>query len=104
MRGPRRIFALALVAVAVFAAGCGGDTEGKGIPVATADSLHNQLDNVQARIDQGSAGACKDIIEAPASRGSNKQQVQDLIQHGIKVHGHALLALVEEDAESLGGL
>ena len=79
MRGPRRIFALALVAVAVFAAGCGGDTEGKGIPVATADSLHNQLDNVQARIDQGSAGACKDIIEAPASRGSNKQQVQDLI-------------------------
>jgi hypothetical protein len=80
MRGPRRIFALALVALAVFAAaGCGGDKEGKGIPVATADRLHNQLDNVQARIDQGSAGACKDIIEAPASRGSNKQQVQDLI-------------------------
>jgi hypothetical protein len=79
MRGPRRIFALALVAVAVAAVGCGGDKEGKGIPVATADGLHNQLDNVQARIDQGSAGACKDIIEAPASRGSNKQQVQDLI-------------------------
>jgi hypothetical protein len=79
MRGPRRIFALALVAVAVAAAGCGGDKEGKGIPVATADSLQNQLDNVQARIDQGSAGACKDVIEAPASRGSNKQQVQDLI-------------------------
>ena len=79
MRGRRRIFALALVAVAVAAAGCGGDEEGKGIPVATADSLQNQLDNVQARIDQGSAGACMDVIEAPASRGSNKQQVQDLI-------------------------
>ena len=79
MRGPRGIFALALVAVAVAAAGCGGDTEGKGIPVATANALHDQLGNVQARIDQGSAGACKDIIEAPASRGSNKQQVQDLI-------------------------
>jgi hypothetical protein len=79
MTGPKRIFVLALVAVAIAAAGCGGDKEGKGIPVATANGLHTQLENVQARIDQGSAGACKDIIEAPASRGSNKQQVQDLI-------------------------
>jgi hypothetical protein len=79
MTGPKRIFVLALVAVAIVAAGCGGDKEGKGIPVATANGLHTQLENVQARIDQGSAGACKDIIEAPASRGSNKQQVQDLI-------------------------
>lgn len=83
MRGSGRILLPALVAVAiavaVAVAGCGGDKEGKGIPVATATGLQAQLDKVQARLDEGSAGACKDILEAPASRGSNKQPVQDLI-------------------------
>jgi len=70
--------ALALVAAAAATfAGCGGDEEGKGIPAATADSLFAQLDNVQARITQGSAGACKDILEGP--RGPNKERVQDAI-------------------------
>jgi hypothetical protein len=68
---------VALVVVAVAAAGCGGDKAGKGIPAATATRLDAQLDNVQARLDQGSVGACKDIIEGP--RGPNKQQTQDLI-------------------------
>ena len=79
MKGSRRILAAALVGVALAAAGCGGDEEGKQIPTATAGSLNAQLQKVQDRINQGSAGACKDILEAPESRGPNKQQVQDLI-------------------------
>jgi hypothetical protein len=78
MRRVGRIFALVLVAVAVTAAaGCGGDKEGKGIPVATADTLNAQLDKVEERIQQGSAGACKDVLEGP--RGPNKEQVQEAI-------------------------
>jgi hypothetical protein len=77
MRAPRRILALALAATALAAAGCGGDEEGKGIPQTTANGLLAQLEGVQRRIDQGSAGACKDILEG--SNGPNKQQAQDLI-------------------------
>jgi hypothetical protein len=77
MTGLRRISALAFVVAAVAVTGCGGDEEGKGIPQATATALLSQLDNVQARINQGSAGACKDVLEGP--RGPNKQQVQHLI-------------------------
>jgi hypothetical protein len=79
VKGSRRILAAAVVGVALAAAGCGGDEEGKQIPAATATGLQAQLDKVQARVDQGSAGACRDIIDAPESRGPNKQQVQDLI-------------------------
>ena len=59
------------------AAGCGGDDEGKPIPAATATALQSELDNIQARVDNGSAGACRDILEG--SRGPNKQRVQQLI-------------------------
>jgi hypothetical protein len=78
MSVPARIFALALVAACLAVAGCGGNDNGSPIPAATARSLDAQLDGVQARIDQGSEGACKDILEGP--RGPNKQQVQDLIE------------------------
>jgi len=79
MRGRKGIFALALVVAALLVAGCGGDDKGKGIPPATAEQLYAQLDKVQARIDQGSPGACRDILEAPDSRGANKKQVEDTI-------------------------
>ena len=59
------------------AAGCGGDDEGKPIPAATATALNAQLDGVQARLDNGSAGACKDILEGP--RGPNLEQVNQII-------------------------
>jgi hypothetical protein len=79
MSRSRRTFALALVAAAVAVTGCGGDEEGKGIPAATASALGQQLDGVQQRIDEGSAGACRDILEAPNERGPNKQKVEELI-------------------------
>ena len=72
----RRFLPLA-VAVCLAVAGCGGDDEGEQIPQATATALNGELDNVQARIDNGSAGACKDILEG--SRGPNRDRVNQLI-------------------------
>jgi hypothetical protein len=79
VRGSGRILAAALAAVALAAAGCGGDEEGKPIPAGTAETLNLQLQKVQERITQGSVGACKDILDAPDERGPNKKQVQDAI-------------------------
>jgi hypothetical protein len=75
---PWRPIAVLLATVALVGfAGCGGDEEGAPIPAATANALNAELDGVQARLDQGSAGACNDILEGP--RGPNKDQAQQLI-------------------------
>ena len=73
-----RILTFVLLALALVAAGCGGDDEGKPIPAATATQLDTQLDGVQARLDNGTAGACKDILEGP--RGPNLEQVNQIIE------------------------
>jgi len=73
-----RVLTFALLALALVAAGCGGDDEGKPIPAATATQLDAQLDGVQARLDNGTAGACKDILEGP--RGPNLEQVNQIIE------------------------
>jgi hypothetical protein len=73
-----RALTFALLALALVAAGCGGDDEGKPIPAATATQLDAQLDGVQARLDNGTAGACKDILEGP--RGPNLEQVNQIIE------------------------
>lgn len=72
-----RLLLFALLALAVVAVGCGGDDEGKPIPAATASALNAQLDNVQGRLDNGTAGACKDILEGP--RDPNVDQVNQII-------------------------
>jgi len=71
--------AFLLVAFALALAGCGGDDEGKPIPAAAADALNAELDTVQARLDNGSGGACRDILEG--SRGPNDDRVQQLIEN-----------------------
>ena len=73
-----RLLLFALLALAVVGAGCGGDDEGKPIPAATASALNAQLDNVQGRLDNGTAGACKDILEGP--RDPNVDQVNQIIE------------------------
>lgn len=73
----KRTFPLALVVGVIALAGCGGDDEGAPIPAQTATALQSELDGVQARIDNGSAGACRDILEG--SRGPNLQRVNELI-------------------------
>jgi hypothetical protein len=60
------------------AAGCGSDNEGgKRIPAATAQALEAQLTNVEQRLDNGTPGACQDILEGP--RGPNRTAVQQLL-------------------------
>jgi hypothetical protein len=66
-----------LVALALALAGCGGDDEGEQIPRATANALDAELDGVQDRLDNGSAGACRDILEGP--RGPNRARVEQII-------------------------
>jgi hypothetical protein len=77
MTSPKRIFLLALIGAGLAIAGCGGDEEGEPIPAQTAQALEAELDGVQARIDNGSAGACNDILEG--DRGPNLERVQQLI-------------------------
>jgi hypothetical protein len=73
----KRICLVALLGAAVAIAGCGGDEEGEPIPAQTAQALQAELDGVQARIDNGSAGACNDILEG--ERGPNLERVQQLL-------------------------
>jgi hypothetical protein len=69
--------AVVLVVAALVVAGCGEDDEGKPIPADTASALNAQLDGVQARLDNGTAGACRDVLEGP--RGPNRTQVSQII-------------------------
>jgi hypothetical protein len=77
MTSLKRILLLALLGAGLAIAGCGGDEEGEPIPAQTAQALQAELDGVQARIDNGSAGACNDILEG--DRGPNLERVQQLI-------------------------
>jgi hypothetical protein len=74
----KRISLLLALGACLAAAGCGADDEkGKPIPADTAAALERQLDGVQARLDNGSAGACQDILEG--TRGPNRDAVQQLL-------------------------
>jgi hypothetical protein len=76
----KRITLVLSLCACLAAAGCGSDDEGgKQIPAATAAALEAQLDKVQERLDNGTEGACKDILEAPTERGPNRAAVQQLL-------------------------
>jgi hypothetical protein len=55
-------FLMAVLVLSFVAAGCGGDEEGKGLPSAQVQLLDGRLDETQRRLDDGSAGACKDVL------------------------------------------
>jgi hypothetical protein len=55
-------FVVAALVLSAVAAGCGGDEEGKGLPSAQVQLLDGRLDETQRRLDDGSAGACRDIL------------------------------------------
>jgi hypothetical protein len=73
----KRTSLLAVVGVCLLAAGCGSDDEGEPIPADSSAALQDQLDNIQARIDNGSVGACEDILSGP--RGPNLDAVEQAI-------------------------
>lgn len=61
----KRISLLLALGACLAAAGCGSDDEGgKQIPAAQAQQLEVQLGIVQDRLDNGTEGACKDILSA----------------------------------------
>jgi hypothetical protein len=74
----KRIFLVSALGALLALPGCGGDEEGEPIPAQTAQALQTELDGVQARLDNGTEGACRDILEG--SRGPNMERVNQLIQ------------------------
>ena len=80
----KRISLLLALAACLAAAGCGSDDEGgKPIPAAQADQLRNQLDIVQARLDNGSEGACKDILDAEDANDDAVTQILNSLPSGV---------------------
>jgi hypothetical protein len=73
----KRTTLLALLGVCLAAAGCGSDDEGEPIPAESAAVLQSQLDNIEARIQNGSVGACEDVLGGP--RSPNVEPVQQAI-------------------------
>jgi hypothetical protein len=73
----KRTTLVMLLGAGLAAAGCGSDDEGDPIPTESASVLQEQLDNVQSRIDNGSVGACEDILSGP--RGPNVDSVNQAI-------------------------
>jgi hypothetical protein len=73
----KRTTLVLLLGACLAAAGCGSDDEGDPIPADSAAALQSQLDNVQARLDNGSVGACDDILSGP--RGPNADAVNQAI-------------------------
>jgi hypothetical protein len=60
----KRISILLALCACLAAAGCGSDDEkGDPIPAQQAADLQNRLDETEARLANGSEGACKDILD-----------------------------------------
>jgi hypothetical protein len=73
----KRTTLLALLAASLLGAGCGSDDEGEPIPQESAAVMQDQLDNIPDRLDNGSVGACEDILSGP--RGPNVDAVNQAI-------------------------
>ncbi|MDQ3647694.1 MAG: hypothetical protein M3433_03760 [Actinomycetota bacterium] len=58
----RLLTLLSLCLLALALAACGGDDPGEGVPSSTAQSLLAELGAVERRLDQGSVGACEDVL------------------------------------------
>src|SRR5262245_25802185 len=78
-----RLLVTALVAAALLMAGCGSDEEGAPIPAASAQALQRQLDSIEARIDNGTVGACRDITGGAQPNTDAVQNIIDSLPKGV---------------------
>ncbi len=80
----KRIFLLLALGACLAAAGCGSDDEGgKPIPAAQAAQLQNQLDIVERRLDNGTEGACKDILDAQDANDDAVTNILNTLPNGV---------------------
>jgi hypothetical protein len=80
----KRISLLLTLGACLAAAGCGSDDEGgKPIPASQADQLQNQLDIVEARLNNGSEGACKDVLDAQDANDNAVANILRSLPNGV---------------------
>ena len=80
----KRISLVLALGAGLAVAGCGSDDEGgKPIPAAQAEQLRNQLDIVQRRLDNGSEGACKDILDAQDANDDAVTNILNGLPNGV---------------------
>jgi hypothetical protein len=106
----KRTTLVALLGAGLAAAGCGSDDEGEPIPAESASVLQSQLDNIEARIQNGSVGACDDILGGPRSPNLEpvEQAIADLpsdvdedVRTGLEDGFNRLFQLVQERCDEL---
>jgi hypothetical protein len=102
-----RIFLLLALVACLAAAGCGSDDEeGKPIPRAQVQALETRLSEAQRRLDDGSAGACRDILNdtQPAVRqilSSIPSSVEPDVRDALSQSFDNLWNLVDEECQNL---
>jgi hypothetical protein len=103
-----RILTLVLVAFVLVGAGCGGDEEGEPLPAAQVQLLNGRLDESQRRLDDGSAGACRDILndtrpEVQKIIDSLPRDVDSDVRSALEQSFKNLWDLVQQDCDDKEG-
>ena len=106
----RVLTGLALVGCSAALAACGGDDEGEPIPQDAAESMQQQLDNIRGQIENGSLGACEDILspETDATFATLERVAQQVpqsvdadIRDALEQSIDNLRGLVEQECDRL---
>ena len=102
--------ALALAACSAVIAACGGDEEGEPIPQDLAASMQQQLDNIRGQIENGTLGACEDILssETDATFATLQREAQQVpsdvdsdLRDALEQSIDRLRELVQQECDSL---
>lgn len=103
----KRIFLLLALGACLAAAGCGSDDEqGKPIPTAQAQLLQTRLTEAERRLNDGSVGACRDILRdtQPAVRqilASIPSSVDPDVRDALSQSFDNLWNLVDSECQNL---
>jgi hypothetical protein len=103
----RHIFLLLALGACLAAAGCGSDEKKGGpIPAAQATALQARLDETQNRLDNGSEGACKDILDDTMPEVGNildtlPNSVDPDVRDALEQSFDNLWSLVESECQDL---